>query len=228
MTDNTLCACGCGGVITQPKYKKKIVKWLRGHNKFNELKTWESPTRKFCNGCEITLSIEQFSYKTYTSKTTGEKYKRYRSQCKICNANETRAYKQSNTNLVAEKKRQRNERLKNDIRHHAQEKIAYYKKKSNIPSDLTVDYLVNLYQQQKGLCYFSNIKMIFGYVNGKIHHNSISLDKLNPLKGYVQGNVVWCSYLTNTMKQTLTEDEFYQMIVNINRIGKKNKKKRSI
>jgi hypothetical protein len=31
----------------------------------------------------------------------------------------------------------------------------------------------------------------------------------------VQGNVAWCSYLANTMKQNMTEQEFYDYMKNI-------------
>jgi hypothetical protein len=62
--------------------------------------------------------------------------------------------------------------------------------------------------------------MIFGWVDGKIHHNSLSLDKLDPKLGYIKGNVVWCTYLINTMKQDMTEKEFYDFIQTI--LEKKN------
>jgi hypothetical protein len=45
--------------------------------------------------------------------------------------------------------------------------------------------------------------------------NQISLDKLTPSKGYTKGNVVWCTYLINTCKNMLTEDEFYKICAKI-------------
>lgn len=57
--------------------------------------------------------------------------------------------------------------------------------------------------------------MVFGWVNGKVYRQTMSLDKLDPDKGYIQGNVVWCSYLTNTMKQNMKEDEFYILLSSI-------------
>jgi hypothetical protein len=221
MSDNTFCACGCGGAIIQPKNRE--VRWLYGHSKYNEIKTWQAPTEKLCNGCQLLLPIENFSHKTYTSKTTGEKYDRYRSRCKNCEANKTKIYKKTNPELVALKKKERNARLKNDIRHHVQEKISNWRRNSITISDLTVDYLVDLYHQQNGLCYYSKVEMIFGFVDGKIHHNSISLDKLDPEKGYTQGNVVWCSFLTNSMKQNLKEEEFYEMIKKVIEINGERK-----
>ena len=39
----------------------------------------------------------------------------------------------------------------------------------------------------------------------------MSLDRLSPKKGYIEGNVVWCMFLINTCKNMLTEKEFYNM-----------------
>lgn len=88
-------------------------------------------------------------------------------------------------------------------------------KASNIASDLTVEYLVELYSQQNGCCYYSNEKMVFGWIDGKVQHNTLSLDKLDPTKGYVKENVVWCSYLANTMKQDMNEQQFYNYMLKI-------------
>ena len=133
-------------------------------------------------------------------------------------------YRKNNLDKTRAAKQKRKEKFKGTILYHVQNKINSYKYASSstgIESDLTVDYLVDLYDHQSGLCHYTNEKLIFGYVNGKIHHNSISLDKLDPSKGYVIGNVVWCNYLVNTMKQSLTEEEFFAYIKNILIIGKK-------
>lgn len=63
--------------------------------------------------------------------------------------------------------------------------------------------------------------MVFGWVNGKINSDTLSLDKLDPSKGYIKGNVVWCSYLINTMKQNMTEEQFYTFIEGILKFKKK-------
>jgi hypothetical protein len=111
--------------------------------------------------------------------------------------------------LVYEKKKQVRLERKDDIRFHVQEKIATWRKASVVPSDLTVDYLVDLYNRLEGNCYYFGTPMVFGWVDGKVHHNTLSLDKLDPSKGYIQGNVAWCCFLANTMKQDMTEEEFY-------------------
>lgn len=101
-----------------------------------------------------------------------------------------------------------------DIKFHVQEKISSWRAKSE-NSDLDTEYLVKLYNDQNGLCYYTDTKMIVGGDRNKELNNFLSLDKLNPDQGYIKGNVVWCLYLVNTMKQNMTEQQFYLFIENI-------------
>lgn len=80
--------------------------------------------------------------------------------------------------------------------------------------DLTVDYLVGLYNAQQGRCFYSGLTMIFDAASGhgSPKASTMSLDKQDPARGYVQGNVVWCTYLVNTMKQNMPEREFYAFL----------------
>lgn len=132
--------------------------------------------------------------------------------CKSCEAEKARKYRQANPEKTSQNKKRYRDKNRGTIRYHVQEKISTWRKASNVASDLTVDYLVDLYNQQSGLCYYSGESMVFGWIDGKVNHNSLSLDRLDPSKGYIQGNVVWCTYLINTMKQNLTEHQFYKTI----------------
>lgn len=219
MTDNTLCACGCGELFCPIDKKGRQRRFILGHSarthKYKLIGEYTPPENKQCTMCPEVKAIDQFYYKTYTSKTTGEKYRRYRPECIECSKKHTTNYIDHNYDMVYAKKKANRVEHKNDIKFHVQEKISTWRKASCVPSDLTVDYLVDLYNKQNGCCYYSREKMVFGWVDGKVHHNSLSLDKLDPSKGYVQGNVVWCSYLTNTMKRDLTEAEFYDLLSKI-------------
>lgn len=135
--------------------------------------------------------------------------------CNKCLSLAAQLYRKNNINKTRETKKKRRDKLHGTIIFHVQNKIASYKReaiKNNLQFDLTIDYLVDLYNLQNGNCFYSKEKLIFGYVDGKIHHNTLSLDKLDPSKGYIQGNVVWCSYLVNTMKQNMTKQEFYDFM----------------
>jgi len=97
-------------------------------------------------------------------------------------------------------------------RYHIQEKISYWKSKCSIESDLTVDYLVELFHSQNERCYYSGEPIFFGARNCALP-NSASLDRKDPKLGYVKGNVVWSSFFINTMKGNLTENEFYEKMI---------------
>src|SRR5271157_847822 len=105
---------------------------------------------------------------------------RERSTCQTCEARLAREYMAANKHKRSEAKKKHRDKFYGTIKYHVQEKISTWRKASCVPSDLTVDYLVDLYNQQNGYCFYSGEKMVFGWVDGKVHHNSLSLDKLDP------------------------------------------------
>jgi hypothetical protein len=167
-------------------------------------------TGKKCKDCSKSPDETVFGKHKRTTKN-GIVYDE-RTICNFCESLRFKQYRQTNSAKIAEAKQKHHEKHHGTIKYHVQEKIATWRKASNVPSDLTVDYLIALYEEQDGYCYYSGEKMIFGWVDGKINHNSLSLDKIDPARGYIQGNVVWCTYLVNTMKQNLTDKQFYETI----------------
>jgi hypothetical protein len=80
---------------------------------------------------------------------------------------------------------------------------------AGIPYDVTVADLITLWEQQNGLCYYTNQPMIgSGTDKGRAVWNSPSLDRLIPSIGYKHGNIVWCLWSVNSFKGELTEAEF--------------------
>lgn len=156
--------------------------------------------------------------KPYVSPVSGEIFNYENLVCNFCLSLGVKEYRKNNLDKTRETKRKRKEKFKGTILYHVQNKISSYKReaqKTNVPFNLTIEHLVNLYEEQGGLCHYSNEKLIFGYVDGKPHHNTLSLDKLDPKKGYVIGNVVWCGYLVNTMKQNMTKEDFFNYMKKI-------------
>lgn len=85
------------------------------------------------------------------------------------------------------------------------------------------DYL-NQYNSQEGKCFYSDRIMVCKAGNG-LHTDSLSVDKIIPSKGYVLGNVVFCSNRVNSVKTDLSLKEikewmpgWYQRIMDF--IGK--------
>src|SRR5580692_11810231 len=140
MIDNTLCACGCGELFCPIDKKGRPRKFIVGHSarvsKYKLIAEYVPPENKECTICLDTKPIGQFYFKTYTSKTTGEKYKRYRPECIGCSKTHTINYIEDNYEMVYVKKKENRAERKNDIRFHVQEKISTWRKASLVPSDL--------------------------------------------------------------------------------------------
>ena len=50
--------------------------------------------------------------------------------------------------------------------------------------------------------------LVLDWGSGKGYRpNALSIDKISPEKGYIKGNVVLCTYKSNTIKTNLTLDE---------------------
>lgn len=79
-------------------------------------------------------------------------------------------------------------------------------RKERIPCDITKEYLVEQWDRQRGRCFYTDEEIDFSFVtDSKVapHLRTPSLDKLTPRLGYTIGNVVWCSYGINRMKNDL-------------------------
>ena len=101
--------------------------------------------------------------------------------------------------------------------------LPYWKKKvkemsyRSVEFNLTPEYMVDLTQKQNGCCYytgipvrpFSNELIAKGFVN-KL--SQLSVDKLDPKKGYIKGNVVVCSMFINKMKEQSDLGQFKSII----------------
>ena len=68
--------------------------------------------------------------------------------------------------------------------------------KLNVPFEITSNDLEMLWTKQKGLCYYTNIELEFK----KGAKNCVSVDRINPLKGYTLDNICLCCDIVNYMK----------------------------
>jgi len=78
-------------------------------------------------------------------------------------------------------------------------------KYKDLAFDLTNDYVYTL---ANDLCPIFNAPMSYGGT-GKQVWNSASLDRIDPLKGYIQGNVAVISFKANTIKSNATSSEIF-------------------
>ncbi len=180
----------------------------------------ELPQEKTCSVCSKILPITEF----YIRKDRNLPI----SRCKTCNHI---ASKKSYTKLtldernkkVADNKHWRDDQIKRgNLKVFFTQKLCSYKstaKTHNLPFDLTTDYLIELFIKQQRMCYYTDKELTLvsfrgdgkRVVNLPNYHYQASLDKLEPKKGYVKGNVVWCGWLVNTCKNLMNENEFYEL-----------------
>jgi hypothetical protein len=84
--------------------------------------------------------------------------------------------------------------------------------------DIDYEYVLKIYNNQKGKCRYTKQIMTFQLGNGKIATN-LSLDRINSNKGYIKGNVQLVCNIVNLMKTNSKEEDFInlcKLIVNNN------------
>jgi hypothetical protein len=111
--------------------------------------------------------------------------------------------------------RSRHKRIKEDplaIHLHRILSIALQRaKRKGIDFDLDYEFLVVLYEQQGGKCFYSGRKMISKKVyNSQTELEGCSIDRIDSSKGYVRDNVVLCCWQANIMKAQLSHEELIQ------------------
>lgn len=86
-------------------------------------------------------------------------------------------------------------------------------KRRNIPFDLTTNYLEHIYKEQKGLCFYTDKPIATEMTrNGANRSHSLSVDRIVPEYGYIQGNVVLCLLRANVVKNDLTLQEIKEWL----------------
>lgn len=88
-------------------------------------------------------------------------------------------------------------------------------KQRGLEWNLTKEYLIGLWDNQNGKCHYSNIQMNNASVVTLAEWTSPSLDRIDPNKGYVKDNVVWCIWGVNSFKASLLLNEFQTNIKQI-------------
>lgn len=168
---------------------------------------------RICKKCNLSKPIIKFE----ECKSHGKIYRL--NTCRVCRKMRE---KQLNPNLKSQDI-QRLKEWKNSIRGTIDgfiySNLYRWRKRSNIKSDLTFDYLKELWNNQNGKCFYTNVALTDFKASTSRRQFSVSnksryspsLDKMTPNLGYVQGNVVWTAHTINTMKNDSTVEEFIKL-----------------
>lgn len=153
---------------------------------------------KICTICLQEKSIESFTMDKHSS--TG-----YRNQCKECirkRTKEQRVWERRKEGYNASMRKYRGT-IKGAL-HTSLSAAKRRSKNSNIPFDLDIEYLIDLFEKQEGKCALTGDIMI-----PKSGRTSPSLDRMDPTLGYVRGNVQWTTWKSNCIKQDMNMEELF-------------------
>lgn len=139
-------------------------------------------THRVCKICGQTKSVDEF-------------YKSQRGlKCKVCTLDITRTYKRKKRknsefrNLESLKQKERRFRL-------WQNTLIHDSKRKGVEHFLNVDDINEMFEKQKGLCYWFNVPLVPSECHK--HPQQPSLDRIDRTKGYTKDNVVLTCYSAN-------------------------------
>ena len=166
-------------------------------------------TSKLCGSCGETKDLSEFtqSKRQYKYTNSGS----HHSYCKKCNAARAREWRKSHTNYKGTGKIKsvpKEDRLiMSAIRQRLVDARSRCKKFGKQPPTVDADYLYSLFLSQERKC------ALTGAILEVIpqHPLCLSLDKIEPEKGYDVGNVQWVAWCVNRAKGDLSLDHFYEM-----------------
>lgn len=131
-------------------------------------------------------------------------------ECKHCGTTDPiKFYKNNHSSCIRCQNKIRQEKLNLDIARKLYTSSNHsYNAKPNISGyNLTVEYIQDLLDKQNYKCYYTGTNLKIG---SKL--TNPTLDRINSNKGYVKGNVVICTEISNIMKNDLSIEEFKTQI----------------
>lgn len=139
---------------------------------------------KVCSRCETPKKLSEF----YFRKTRNVYY----TCCKECFNKKTKKYYQDG--------------YAKSLNHMMNSRVSNIRRKGVIFSKNLKNHLIELWDKQNNKCYYTGIEMVLhGYKENV--RNSMTIDRIEPSKGYVEGNIVLCCSIVNKIKQDLSLEE---------------------
>ena len=124
-------------------------------------------------------------------------------------------------NCLKEKRKIFKLKLRNDPEHYCLNLLTHLKhraKELNVPFNLKRSDLFEALKRQNYKCYYTGNELDFtkcAEEENRPHNLFPSVDRLNPVDGYVRDNVVWAVFFVNRMKSDLSFHVFVQTIKKI-------------
>ena len=150
---------------------------------------------KTCSNCKREKSYSEFHAKAESSDG-------HSSWCKDCR-------KHYSDKTYPKKRIKDIERLSKNPDNFLKHWLSDKRKNSRHPvdDDITLDYLMDLWDKQKGLCALSQQPMTHMKGKGRVYTN-VSVDRIDSSTNYRKGNLQLVCYMFNIWKGTLSNEEF--------------------
>lgn len=170
---------------------------------------------KRCKRCRKTKPITEFHYRS--------ELLRHRVECKDCyralkraridpedNRRRVREWQKANPEKRAIQTKRNYDNKRSDVSRWIASNLRTTRascKKKGIPCEVTATDLMVLYNQFDGKCDLTKRIMVVGSRGQQ--RDSLSIDRIEPAKGYVLGNVRLVTYQANMARGMFSDDELY-------------------
>jgi hypothetical protein len=154
---------------------------------------------KFCKECNELKPLSEF----YTS----QKSLLCKFHHKLRGRNNKKKYRQNPKNIEKEKLKSQERKLRLWANN-----LLSTTKRRNCENTLTIDEILEIYQNQNGLCFWFKIPLIPTLTNK--HPQQPSIDRLDRFKGYTKDNVVLSCYAANIGRNE-TSVEVWQNFISL-------------
>jgi hypothetical protein len=146
-----------------------------------------------CLSCKINKPLNEF----YKNGCFEDGLPKYRSKCKKCVLEKSKKTHDSSYPNKIEKKHSSYKNYISTLLNHSSKRKKDY--------NIDIQYLLNIYELQNGLCNISGVEMT--YKHGSVSTN-ISIDRIDSDKGYIKGNIQLVCYIVNIMKNKFSVNDF--------------------
>lgn len=130
-------------------------------------------------------------------------------QCTICGVTKRVSAFQQNTTICNVCRRRRSKDSQSEsVRSFLKMKLQKARSRGDTKHEvgIDVDYLMDLWRLQNGICALSGMPMAF---DQDLTDRSVSIDRIDCSKGYVLGNLRLVCTAMNIMRRDLLDSEFY-------------------
>lgn len=165
---------------------------------------------KTCNDCGVTKSLDEFTKAKASAnyKTSNQTHHTY---CKMCNARRAREWRASRPGYRGSGKISKYPKedrfLVSAIRQRLADAKARCKKLGKPLPEVSFEDLYKIFITQNRKCALTGADLLVE----KDHPLCLSLDQIDPSKGYIPSNVQWVAWCVNRAKGDLTLQHFYEM-----------------